>query len=33
VSRYIAVPLALARIWAVIVLGNYSQAERVFGWL
>ena len=30
VSRYIAVPLALAGIWAVTVLGNYSQAERVF---
>jgi Mn2+/Fe2+ NRAMP family transporter len=30
VSRYIAVPLALAGIWAVTVLGNYSRAERVF---
>jgi len=30
VSRYIAVPVALAGIWAVTVLGNYSQAERVF---
>jgi len=30
VSRYIAVPLALAAIWAVTVLGNYSRAERVF---
>jgi NRAMP (natural resistance-associated macrophage protein)-like metal ion transporter len=30
VSRYIAVPLALAGIWAVTVFGNYSQAERVF---
>jgi Mn2+/Fe2+ NRAMP family transporter len=29
VSRYIAVPLALAGIWAVTVLGNYSRAERV----
>ena len=27
VSSYIAVPLALAGIWAVIILGNYSQAE------
>jgi NRAMP (natural resistance-associated macrophage protein)-like metal ion transporter len=30
VSRYIAVPIALAGIWAVTVFGNYSQAERVF---
>jgi len=30
VSRYIAVPLALAGIWAVTVFGSYSQAERVF---
>ena len=30
VSRYIAVPLALAGIWIVTVLGNYSRAERVF---
>ena len=30
VSRYIAVPRALAGIWAVTVFGNYSQAERVF---
>jgi Mn2+/Fe2+ NRAMP family transporter len=30
VSRYIAVPLALAAIWAVTVLGNYGRAERVF---
>ena len=30
VSRYIAVPIALAAIWAVTVLGNYSRAERVF---
>jgi len=30
VSRYIAVPIALAGIWAVTVLGNYSRAERVF---
>ena len=30
VSRYIAVPLALAGIWTVTVLGNYSLAERVF---
>jgi Mn2+/Fe2+ NRAMP family transporter len=30
VSRYAAVPLALAAIWAVTVLGNYSRAERVF---
>jgi NRAMP (natural resistance-associated macrophage protein)-like metal ion transporter len=29
VSRYIAVPLALAGIWAVTVLGNYSRAQRV----
>jgi NRAMP (natural resistance-associated macrophage protein)-like metal ion transporter len=30
VSRYIAVPIALAAIWAVTVLGNYTRAERVF---
>jgi Mn2+/Fe2+ NRAMP family transporter len=30
VSRYIAVPVALAGIWGVTVLGNYSRAERVF---
>jgi Mn2+/Fe2+ NRAMP family transporter len=30
VSRYLAVPIALAGIWAVTVFGNYSQAERVF---
>ncbi len=29
VSRYIAVPIALAAIWGVTVLGNYSRAERV----
>ncbi|HEU4865616.1 MAG TPA: divalent metal cation transporter [Actinomycetota bacterium] len=28
VSRYIAVPLALAGIWAVTVFGTYSKAER-----
>jgi Mn2+/Fe2+ NRAMP family transporter len=30
VSRYIAVPVGLAAIWAVTVFGNYSRAERVF---
>jgi Mn2+/Fe2+ NRAMP family transporter len=30
VSRYIAVPLALAGIWVVTVVGSYSRAERVF---
>jgi NRAMP (natural resistance-associated macrophage protein)-like metal ion transporter len=30
VSRYIAVPIALAAIWGVTVLGNYTRAERVF---
>lgn len=30
VSRYVAVPVALAGIWAVTVFGNYTQAERVF---
>jgi NRAMP (natural resistance-associated macrophage protein)-like metal ion transporter len=29
VSRYIAVPLALAAIWGVTVFGNYSRAQRV----
>src|SRR5271166_5685631 len=28
VSRYIAVPLALVAIWTIIVLGDYSRAER-----
>jgi len=30
VSRYIAVPIALAGVWSVTVFGNYSRAERVF---
>ncbi len=30
VSRYIAVPIAAVVIWAVVVLGNYRYAERVF---
>ena len=30
VSRYIAVPIGVAAIWAVTVFGNYSRAERVF---
>jgi Mn2+/Fe2+ NRAMP family transporter len=30
VSRYIAVPLALAGIWTVTVMGTYSLAQRVF---
>jgi Mn2+/Fe2+ NRAMP family transporter len=30
VSRYVAVPVALAGIWGVTVLGNYSRVERVF---
>ncbi|HSO95660.1 MAG TPA: divalent metal cation transporter [Acidimicrobiia bacterium] len=30
VSRYIAVPLAAVGIWAVVVLGSYRYAERVF---
>ena len=29
VSRYIAVPIALAAIWGITVLGNYSRAQRV----
>jgi Mn2+/Fe2+ NRAMP family transporter len=29
VSRYIAVPVALAAIWGVTALGNYSRAQRV----
>ena len=30
VSRYIAVPIAAVVVWAVVVLGNYRYAERVF---
>jgi NRAMP (natural resistance-associated macrophage protein)-like metal ion transporter len=30
VSRYIAVPIAAAAIWAVVVFGSYRYAERVF---
>lgn len=30
VSRYIAVPIAALVVWAVVVLGNYGWAERVF---
>ncbi len=30
VSRYISVPIAAVVIWAVVVLGNYRYAERVF---
>jgi len=30
VSRYIAVPIAAVVVWAVVVLGNYRWAERVF---
>ena len=30
VSRYIAVPIALVVLWCVVVLGNYSKAERIF---
>ena len=30
VSRYIAVPVALVALWSLVVLGNYSRAERVF---
>jgi Mn2+/Fe2+ NRAMP family transporter len=30
VSRYIAVPIAAVVVWAVVVLGNYRAAERVF---
>lgn len=30
VSRYIAVPIAALVVWAVVVLGNYRYAERVF---
>ncbi len=30
VSRYIAVPIAALVVWAVVVVGNYSWAERVF---
>ena len=29
VSRYIAVPIALAAVWGLTVLGDYSKAERV----
>ena len=30
VSRYISIPIAAVVIWAVVVLGNYRYAERVF---
>ena len=30
VSRYICIPIAAVVIWAVVVLGNYRYAERVF---
>lgn len=30
VSRYIAVPIAAVVVWAVVVLGDYRYAERVF---
>jgi len=30
VSRYIAIPLAAIGVWAVVVLGSYRYAERVF---
>ena len=30
VSRYISIPIAALVIWAVVVLGNYRYAERVF---
>jgi Mn2+/Fe2+ NRAMP family transporter len=30
VSRYIAVPLAALGVWAIVVLGSYRYAERVF---
>lgn len=30
VSRYISIPIAAVVVWAVVVLGNYRYAERVF---
>ena len=30
VSRYLSIPIAALVIWAVVVLGNYGRAERVF---